>query len=390
MTIFRRALSFLYGVMLCGCTHAADSGAPAARHELVIGALLHLTGEMAVQGVAFKEGIELGVDELNEDRSPGTLPIRAVFEDTQYKPMLAATGGKKLLEIDHAAAVLISTLPEAKAAGPVLLRAQVPTVVLWDSAPDLERMGRGVFGIGPWTPSSGEEGARYAYVKLSARRAVVVSTNTEWSLSVAGFFSDLFGKLGGSTVGSFTVNPDESDFRSVLLKLRDLRPDVVYAPVDANIPTFFRQYRSLRIEAPIVTSDIITDDLLSVDADAFEGSFQTMTADLDFPETRALAERYQKRYHRPLTQTSFVAWGYDAVRVVGVSLRRKGVGSRSPAEELHSLRGFKGASGLIEFNERGSAPRPVVVYQVRAGKFTRTEAGERLRPEEQGSTTSGG
>src|SRR4051794_40485114 len=83
---------------------------------LRIGALFHLTGEFALQGVAFREGAELA---LEEAQSSGLHDLEIVFEDTRYLPVDTNTGAKRLAEIEGLQAVLISTLTEAKTASPV-------------------------------------------------------------------------------------------------------------------------------------------------------------------------------------------------------------------------------------------------------------------------------
>ena len=352
-------IPFLSTLFLLSCSHSPQD------NTVRIGTLFHLTGEFAVQGEAFKEGAELAADAINKHGGINGRKLVLIHEDTQYRPLQAVSGAQKLLGRDHVSAVLVSTATEVKAVAPLLRQAKVPGITLWDSSPEIETLGEYLFGLGPWTPSSGEESARFAFDNLKARRAAVIASNTEWSLSVAQFFAEKFKALGGTIVYEAKLNPSETDYRTPLLKLKDAKPDVVYAPVDSNIPQFFSQTKHQKLTIPIITSDVITDDLLITENSGFEGAYQTMTADPHFPATERMKTEYEAFFKKPLTQTSYVAWGYDGVMLIAKALEDPT--GKDLYRTLLAIQKFPGASGEISFSAQGSAPRPVTVFMVQGG-----------------------
>lgn len=336
--------------------------------ELKIGGLLHLTGEIAIQGEAFREGMELATNQINSDSS-NTVKVKLFFEDTQYKPLESLTGVKRLILERKVEAVAISTVTEAKAAGPELQKHHLPGVVLWDSSPEIEAIGNYLFGIGPWTPASGESAAEFATKNLFGKKAVVVSSNTEWSSLVAQNFKKAFEAKGGTIISHIELNPQESDYRSLLQKIRSAAPDVLYGPIDSNIPTFFAQAKQIVPNIPLITSDVITDDYFVDNKTIYDGVFQTMTTTLDSAETKRMLAEYQSFFKRPCLQVNFVAWGYDAVMVLVKAALRQRESGTDLAEALRATKDYLGVSGNITFNERGSAPRVLTVYRVKDGKF---------------------
>ncbi len=321
---------------------------------------------------AFRDGIELAVSEVNATGGVDGRMLKAILEDTQYKPLPSSIGARKLSQIDGVSAVLISTITEAKAAGPMLQKEGVPSIVLWDSSPEVEALGDFFFGIGPWAPSSGERTAEFAASRLHAKTAMIVSSNTEWSQYVARYFTSKFTALGGTVVRNYALNPDELDFRTTLTKARAADPDVLYAPVDGNIIPFYKQLKQMKVSMPVVTSDIVTDEYLTEEPASFEGVYQTMTGDPDFPASKRLYESYKKHFGKPITQAQFVAWGYDGVRLIALAART-GTERLKIKDALHSIKDVEGASGTITMNERGSAPREVHIFQVKNGAFTLSE-----------------
>jgi len=358
--------------LLALCFVAPSAALCERPRPLRIGALFHVTGEFAVQGMAFRQGAELAAEELNSAGGVGGRSIELIIEDTQYKPILSNSGAKKLSQIDKVSAVLISTATEAKAAGSVLQRDHVPGIVLWDSSPEIEALGEYMFGIGPWAPSSGARSAEFAYQTLKAKTAAVVGSNTEWSHYVAKFFESRFKELGGTIIRSPSLNPDENDFRTVLAKVAASKPDVIYAPIDGNIIAFFEQAQQMKVSAPFVTSDIVTDEYLETHPQIFEGVYQTMTGAPDSAAAIRMAESYQKKFNAKLSQAQFVAWGYDGVKLVAAAAGHT-TDRAQIKDALRATRNFEGASGTITMTPQGSAPRPVHIFRVTNGEFTLVE-----------------
>ena len=333
---------------------------------LKVGGILHLTGEFSIQGTAFREGMELGAEVARETEGQS---IELFFEDTQYSALKALTAAKKLLSSDHVHATIISTAVEAKAAGPELQRAGVPSIVLWDSSPELEAIGDQMFSIGPWIPASGERMASFAKDHLHAKTAAIVHSNTEWSFAAASSFQKSFLQGGGKILLVANENPNETDFRTSLLRAKRQEPDVYYFPVDANLIAFFNQAKQLRLVAPILTSDIITEDNLAEDAKAFEGVYQSMPQVTASPLSNDMLLRYTKKYQKNCTQVLFVSWGFDAVRLLAHASKSMAKGG-SLKSALLQTKNFPGVSNTISMNERGSSPAPLSVFQIQSGRFS--------------------
>jgi len=338
----------------------------AAAEPLRIGALFHLTGEIAVQGAAFQEGAELA---LSEEKTGELKDLEIIYHDTRYIPLDTNTGAKALAQREGLQAVLISTLTEAKTASPVLTSAKTPMLVLWDSSPDLEKLSPYLFGFGPWTPSAGELPAEFSISALKAKRAVIFEWNTEWSLCVSKFFRNKFVSLGGEIVETFTINPGELDFLTIITRAKRRHPDVAYVPIESSIVQFFSQARKMNVEFPLVTSDVITDDNIQEGGKVFDGVFQSMVADPSFKESAKMLSSYEKKYKKKCTQPLYVAWAYDAVKVVAQILRSGVRGGEEVRKALLTVKGYHGAGGTISLEGKQSSPRPAQMYKISDGKF---------------------
>lgn len=339
--------------------------------KLKIGVILHLTGDLAMQSSAFREGIELAVEEANS-KGPEQ-HISLTIEDGQNNAKVSNTAAQKLINMDHVDAAIISSYLDAMSSGQNFEKAKTPAIVLWDSNPEIDAIGEYVFAIGPWTPSSGEEASRFATENLKAKSAVIVTNQDSWSEAVGTYFDKDFRTRGGKIMDKVLLNPDQVDFRSVISKIKTLEPDVIYTPLVNNLVPFYTQLKQQNLKAAVVSSDIIADEHISKAPSAFEGVYQTNIQDPDSKEYLSLQNRYKKKYGRDISMPWFVAVGYDSV---GVLLKAwlMGKGSKENLKEaLYSIKAYKGSSTEISINERGSSPQYERTYQLKLGKFVPVE-----------------
>ena len=245
----------------------------------------------------------------------------------------------------------------------------MPTIVLWDSAPAIEEMGESIFAIGPWAPDTGEKASRFALTNLKAKKAIVISNQHDWGLTVSRYFTDDFKSKGGEILSHEILNGDIADFRATLLKVKAKNPDVIYAPLTFGITSFATQLRQLKITVPIIMSDIITEALLDTSNGVLENFYHTAVVDPQSDRILDLKSHYKKKYGKDLKLPLFTSWGYDAVSIFAEALSS---GARSKTEirdAIYKIINLKGASGTITFNPRGSSPMYISMFQVKNSKL---------------------
>lgn len=340
---------------------------------LRIGAVLALTSDQAAPNKAFLEGIELAVDEVNQGPLWQGRKIELIAEDGRLLPKESFMAVKKLLDIDHVAALINGSVVESKAGGPLINKAKVPAITLWDASPEIEALGEYVFSIGLWTPGSAEVAASFAMSRLGKGRAFIFITEDQWSLELVKAFKQKFSLLGKDVAGVVSFNPGEGDFRSSLLRSRESNPDVLYITVGYNIAAFFQQLKQLHWKVPVITSDILSEDLLKSNPDLYEEVYQTQIYTPLKARTAHMLELYVQKFGRQCDWLPWVAWGYDALHLLARSLARVGPEGERIAMDLHTVKDFEGASGTITINEHRTSMRMPSVFQVRQGKFVLVE-----------------
>lgn len=369
-------MAVLMLVLLAGCRQNITGTVIGEQADaLKIGAVLHLTGDQAEPAQAFLQGIQLAVDEINGKGGVLGKKLVIILEDDELKPRLAQTAAVKLVNADRVNAVILASYIEAMATGPYLEEQKIPSIVLWDSAKDIEDVGEYVFGIGIWTPSSGEVAADFIYENMGLRKIAIVNIQNEWSLAVSDFFKKEFEKKGGVVVDTQPILPSDTiDFRTTIMKVKESDADGIYSPITDGLTVFYKQLRELDFDKPIITSDIITENHIDVLKEAAEGIYQTQANDPGSPRTTHMKGLYIEKYNKELKQVLFASWGYDAVYMIKEAAERgNSADSESIKNNLYRIQGFEGASGIISIDSNGSSKSLEKVFQIRDGEFVLVE-----------------
>lgn len=341
------------------------------RPRVKVGAILHITGDLAMTSTAFREGIELAADLLNA-RTEGPR-YDLVIEDGLSSTKVSYTASQKLISMDQVNVAILESFFDLSGDGPLFERSKIPSICLWDSNPEIDSMGQYIFSIGPWTPSSGETASHYALEKLGAKKAVVIYNPDKWSESVKNYFRDDFVKKGGIVLQEIMVNNEEPDFRAVLARAISLKPDFLYAPISFNFIPFYNQLKKYRFTKPVISSDTIDETHILESPEAFEGIYQTGLAKPSSREYQKLSEAYLKKHKKPVGMPWNTSIGYDAMMIIDRAVQAKGTSREQITAGLYTVQNYEGASTTISINDKGTAGQGEVMYRVRGGKLVLVE-----------------
>jgi len=167
----------------------------------------------------------------------------------------------------------------------------------------------------------------------------------------------------------FAVHPDTSDFKTILTKTKQARPDVIYAPLMEDIIPFYKQLRQLKIESTIVTSDIIAKEHIDQIPELLEGVYQTNAPALDGANARQLLDKYRAKHGREPTLPLFSAWGYDGLMLICEALATGATTPEAIKKYLYQLKDYPGLSNTINFTPKGSSPVIEKMYRISGGEF---------------------
>ena len=212
---------FLLSLSLC-----AVAGVAQAAERLPV--LVPITGFLALEGTSQRNGALLALK---------TAPDLAVGEvqDTATAPETAVNAFEKALSSGPVPAIVAPMLgTQMLALLPLAAERKVPLITVSGTAQITEQGNAYVFRFFPGDAIVKNAHARYVVEELKATRPAVIYQTTAYGQSGRQALADAFKRLGASVVFEEGVAPTVKDFRPILAKALEARPDALVLHLHAG------------------------------------------------------------------------------------------------------------------------------------------------------------
>jgi len=303
------------------------SAAPAAGESVWFGVSGPLTGQNAQYGAQWKAGFDLALEDINAKGGINGRPLAYTFEDSQSDPRQAVGLAQKFVN-DKRIQIELGDFssPASMAASPIYQRAGLVQLGFTNSHPDFTKGGDYV-----WSPSISQADAQplladLAVKTLGFKRVAVLFLNTDWGRTSRDVFVKAAEARGAEVVIAEGYQPDEKDFRSTLVRVRDANPDglvlISYYPDGALIAG---QVRNVGLKQPIAASgSVYSPKFIELGGTAVNGIFTNTAFFPEEPraEVQDFVERFRAKYAKE--PDAFNAYAYDAVVIAAAALREAG------------------------------------------------------------------
>ncbi|HEY8332044.1 MAG TPA: ABC transporter substrate-binding protein [Pseudomonas sp.] len=305
----------------------AALAAPASGEPLYFAVSGPLTGQNAQYGAQWKAGFDLALDGINAEGGIHGRPLAYVFEDSQSDPRQAVGLAQKFVN-DKRFLIELGDFssPASMAASPIYQRAGLVQFGFTNSHPDFTKGGDYI-----WSPSISQADAQPILAELAVKvrglkRVAVLFLNTDWGRTSKDVFVKSAEALGAQVVIAEGYQPEEKDFRSTLVRVRDAKPDgLVLISYYADGALIAGQVRSVGLTQPIVaSSSVYSPKFLELGGAAVEG---VLTNTSFFPgEPRSEVQRFVQGFRAEYGKEpdAFNAYAYDAVQFAAAALRAAG------------------------------------------------------------------
>ena len=368
------------GAVLMGALTGCSKGA--GGDTIKVGGLLEMTGGSASFGISGKNGIDLALKKINEKGVLGGKKLSLVVADTKSEASEATNGMQKLISQDKVVAVIGPNQSSAViASGAINNGAKVVDITPMGTNPDVT-VDPKTKQVKPYSfrtcfidPFQGTVMASFASNELKVKRAAIYIDNTsDYAKGLAQFFKENFVKNGGQVVIEEAYLQKDTDFKSTLTKIKAAKPDFIYIPgYYQEVGLIVKQAREMGINVPMAGGDGWDSAKLPEIAGkaALENTFFSSlyspddTSDLN----KEFVAEYKKAYNT--NPDVFAALAYDSTLLVAKAI--EDAGSADPAkiaEAMAKIKGFKGVSGEVTFNEEHNPIKSAVIIEHKDGKQT--------------------
>jgi branched-chain amino acid transport system substrate-binding protein len=335
---------------------------PKNKETIKIGGLSALTGVGAAIGEEERKGMLLAVEEINAKGGIHGRNIELVSEDLSLdKIKQAVTITQKLINADKVVALVGPQWDEP--AGPILPiieESKIPTVGA-DNSDQLEKDVNYEYFFSTWYDNrvGVREILKYAD-ENNIRKITIIKLLSAgfWEFTAQSMIQDA-SKYNVQIVDVVDLgNPLELDFRTVLLKASQTKPDAIFIVTsDYNQCVFLKQKKDLGINIKTFGTESSGDSVsLKNCPDLMEERLWSAPKELD--GYKNFQNRFEKRFgEKPKFPSA--ANAYDSVMVIAEGLKKtKGVGNEALRDAIAEIK-IKGVSlEDISFNEKGFVKTP--------------------------------
>ncbi len=190
--------------------------------------------------------------------------------------------------------------------------------------------------------------------------------------SLATYFKDAFTAAGGQITSEGKYSGGDKDFSAQLTSIKGENPDALFVPgYYTEVGLIARQSHDLGIKAPLFggdgweSSELVTIGGAAVDGDYFSTHF---SPEEQSPAVQKFVKDFQSKYG--VMPDAMAALGYDSAMLLADAVKRAGsTDGPKVRDALAATKDFPGIAGNITIDPQRNATKPLVILQVKDGKF---------------------
>jgi len=341
-----------------------------------IGAVLPLTGEGAVYGQPVNKGVELAFEEL-QAREDFPYPVELTVLDSESDPEKAKQHLEQLYK-DGALAVIGGVItPEALQMVAVADRYNHVLISPSASSPELTGISKNFYRVFPSDAREGATMGNFATQKLHSERVVILAKEHPYARGIQQQFRDQFEQFGGEVLELIEFPSVPGDLTGLVERVMTLEPDAVYLAAYAyDLAKMIVGLRELGYKGTIfTTSAFAAPEVIEQVGKPAEGVFLTQAAfdtESEEPKVANFVSAFREKYG--LNPSLYAAHGYDSLQVIAQAAIESGIEATEFWKGVRALRDFQGATGTVQFDERGDVQKFPRVYVVVDGRLIDYEA----------------
>ncbi|MBM4113240.1 MAG: branched-chain amino acid ABC transporter substrate-binding protein [Phycisphaerae bacterium] len=378
----------------CEKSPDAATGSPSKVLKLV--SSLPRTGSANAQTTTMVNGIRMAIDEVGGKIDDWTI----VYEDMDdaspqrgnWDPAVETQNAQKSAA-DRTVVGYIGTFNSgaSKISMPILNSAGLPMVSPANTWPGLTKPGLGeanepmsyrptgsinYFRVVPTDDMQGKAAAEWAR-ELGVSSVYILHDRELYGKGIADFFKRECEGLGIKVHGFEGIDPKASNYKSLVVKMQALSPDLVYfgGTTQNNAGQIAKDMRAAGMQAKFMVPDGCFEKAFieAAGADNVNGNTYVTFGGLPAKELTgkgaAFREAYVKQYQQE--PEAYAVYGYEAARVMIDAMKRAATKDRAGIlKALAATKDFDGALGRWSFDENGDTTNRIMSgNMVKDGEF---------------------
>ncbi|MGN6564574.1 MAG: ABC transporter substrate-binding protein [Thermomicrobiales bacterium] len=306
----------------CGVPGSSSSSGP-----VLYGVSGPFSGNNAEYGRIWKKAMAMALDEINAAGGVKGRKVDLDYQDTQADAKQSVPVAQKFVDNKNILAELGDfASPASMAASPIYQRAKLVQFGFTNSHPDFTKGGEYMFSIVLTQEQDASFLAQTAFDKLGKKQAVLYR-NTDWGKTTSDIYIKKIKDLGGQIVASENYLETENDFRAILTKVRDAKPDVLALIAYYNDGALLaQQAKQVGLDNVKIVANgaCYSPQFLKLGGDAVNDVLMTTVffPGNPRPDVQKFVTAYKQKNNEDPDQ--FAALAYDAVKILAWATEKGG------------------------------------------------------------------
>jgi branched-chain amino acid transport system substrate-binding protein len=344
-----------------------------------------LSGDLSALGLGIQHSVELAVKQANANNAIPGWTLKVEPKDDEAKPDVGKNAATQFAgEANVAGVVGNLNTSVTQSTQSVLAAANIAQVSPANTGPSLTKGAN--FITAPVRPYKtffrtcttdtvqGKFAADYLYNTAGLKKVATINDKQTYGLGLVKEFTKFYTGLGGTVTAAETINPDDSNFQSVISKVKPTAPQAVY--YGGQYPQagpLSQQMKAAGLKVPLMGGDGIFDpkfvDLAGATANGDLATSVGAPTDQSAAGKKFLADYAAAGFKEP--SAAYGGFSYDAaiaiINALKVSLKgAKDVASvRQATLDALGKVSFDGVTGKVSFDQFGdSTSRVLTAYKV--------------------------
>lgn len=383
LTLSALAVAVALGLAGCGKEDAKPDAKKDAKKEAAapqemvvkIGHAAPLTGGIAHLGKDNENGARLALDEANAKGitiDGKKVKFELVAEDDEEKPDKGPIVASKFVDAKVAGVVGHLNSGVTIPASDVYNKAGIPMITGSATNPKLTEQGFKVtFRVVGRDDQQGPAIASYLATEFKPKTVAVIDDATAYGEGLANEVEKTLKAAGINVLAREKGTKDTKDWKAILTKIRGRKPDAIfYGGMDATGGPLLKQGRELGIKAVFAFGDgACTEEMKKLAGEQQAEGLVCSQAGIPVQAaSKPFLDAYKAKFNTdPILYAPFT---YDAAGLLIAAMQK--ANSADPSKYLPALASisYQGASGKIEFDEKGDRKdAEMTIFTIKGGKL---------------------
>jgi branched-chain amino acid transport system substrate-binding protein len=326
-------LSLCAAAVLCGATSPAQ-----AADQVKVAIIAELTGGGAPSGTMFRDGVLLGIEDVNKSGGILGKRLEASVADSQSDAPTSVAVMRRTVN-DKPFAIFGTVYSSSTVANMVIAeRAGIPQFSGSESVAVVDKGNPDIF-LTSYSQEMGFKKLVNWLVKgLKAKKIALIYVNDAFGVGGRTVFKKYLNELGEHLVADISTEVQQADFTPALVKVRDSGADtlMVYSHEEEDARIMI-QLKQMGLKVQTVGDNLCAQTTINAGGAAIDGARcqVPMTANSPVPQMQKVAEEFKAKYGHLPDHNGFK--GYIGVYMLKAAVERVGAWNQQKIRDcLHN------------------------------------------------------